>query len=88
MVGIRLGLHLPDIPVADELVVHRHPGLGRLALREEAHFRFARVSLEFHADNLDVQVRQAEVSARFHVPQDGGADGFVIVDASFLASSR
>ena len=88
MAGVWPGLHLPGVSFANKLVAHRHPGLGRLAFRKEAHFRFARIALEFDADHLDVEVRQSKISARFHMAQHGGPDGFVIVDAGLLASGQ
>lgn len=88
MTGVWPGLHLPGVTFANELVAHRHPGLGRLALRAEAHFRFARIALEFDADHLNVEVGQSKISARLHMAKHGGPDGFVIVDAGLLASGR
>ena len=88
MTGVWPGLHLPGVSFANELVAHRHPGLGRLALRAKAHFGFARIALEFDANHLNIEVGQSEISARLHMAQHGSPDGFVIVDAGLLASGH
>ena len=82
----RFGLHLPDIAVANELVAHRHAGLGRLTLWKKAYLRFARIPVKAGADDLDIQIRQTKISTRLHVPQDGGPDGFVVVDIRLPAT--
>ncbi len=88
MAGVGLWLHLPDVAVADEDVVHGHSGIWRLALGEKTHLGFARIAVEFCTDHLNVEVCQTKVPSSLQVAQDGGPDGFIGIDTGFLAPGQ